>query len=326
VIWRIGGVIVALCLLYALAEVVWRGLAPHPAGLRPAQAPGLSAPAAKSGRPVSVAGPGPAPAAPPPPLPPLPPCRNAAGFEQAAARNGDSVFTAAWSVFGRAETGWAIYAPLAAHEIATACSADAEGFAQALSAWQAGRGMPASGIMDEATLDALRLVWLRRRPFVAATAHGDCPPPPAPERLVWARPDEGYLTKPIQLRSEALAAYRAMIIEARASLPELAADHRLLTVFSGFRDPAGDAARCETAGDCGTIARARCSAHRTGLAMDIFVGAAPGYVPESSADPNRLHQSRSAAYRWMVANAERFGFRNYAFEPWHWEWTGAAAD
>jgi hypothetical protein len=25
----------------------------------------------------------------------------------------------------------------------------------------------------------------------------------------------------------------------------------------------------------------------------------------------------------MVANAARFGFVNYPFEPWHWEWTGA---
>ena len=28
------------------------------------------------------------------------------------------------------------------------------------------------------------------------------------------------------------------------------------------------------------------------------------------------------AYRWLVANADRFGFVNYPFEPWHWEWTG----
>jgi LAS superfamily LD-carboxypeptidase LdcB len=58
--------------------------------------------------------------------------------------------------------------------------------------------------------------------------------------------------------------------------------------------------------------------------MDLFLGAAPGYPPESSADPNRLYQSQSGAYRWMVANAARFGFVNYPFEPWHWEWTGEA--
>jgi LAS superfamily LD-carboxypeptidase LdcB len=30
------------------------------------------------------------------------------------------------------------------------------------------------------------------------------------------------------------------------------------------------------------------------------------------------------AFRWLVANAYRHGFVNYAFEPWHWEWTGEA--
>jgi LAS superfamily LD-carboxypeptidase LdcB len=24
----------------------------------------------------------------------------------------------------------------------------------------------------------------------------------------------------------------------------------------------------------------------------------------------------------MIRNAGRFGFINYAYEPWHWEWTG----
>ncbi len=137
-------------------------------------------------------------------------------------------------------------------------------------------------------------------------------------------PEEGYLTKPIQLRAAALAAYRRMAAAARADLPSLAADKRLLTIFSGYRDPVEDAAKCARDGDCGTIAKAHCSAHRTGLAMDVYLGAAPGFVPESSADANRLFQSRTAVYRWLVANASRFGFTPYPFEPWHWEWTGEA--
>ena len=27
--------------------------------------------------------------------------------------------------------------------------------------------------------------------------------------------------------------------------------------------------------------------------------------------------------RWLVANGHRFGFHNYPFEPWHWEWAPA---
>ena len=58
--------------------------------------------------------------------------------------------------------------------------------------------------------------------------------------------------------------------------------------------------------------------------MDLYVGQAPGFGPDSSADPNRLFMSRTPTYRWLVANADRFGFVPYPFEPWHWEWTGEA--
>jgi hypothetical protein len=99
-------------------------------------------------------------------------------------------------------------------------------------------------------------------------------------------------------------------------------DPRVLTLFSGFRDPLADAARCARDNNCQGVSRTICSAHRTGLAMDLFIAAAPGFGPDSSADTNRLAMTRSDVYRWMVANAGRFGFVNYVFEPWHWEWTG----
>ena len=128
----------------------------------------------------------------------------------------------------------------------------------------------------------------------------------------------------IQLRAPALDAYRRMVAAARAQAPALAADHRLLTIFSGYRDPLADAARCATEQNCDTVVRANCSAHLTGLAVDLYLGAAPGYSPDSAADPNRLYLSQTDAYRWLVAHAGEFGFVNYPFEPWHWEWTGEA--
>ena len=68
--------------------------------------------------------------------------------------------------------------------------------------------------------------------------------------------------------------------------------------------------------------RAACSAHRTGLAMDLVLDTLPGGRVDDSSDPNRLAMERGYAYRWLLANAARFGLVNYAFEPWHWEWTG----
>ncbi len=330
-IWRLTGVLLTLLAVYIGGQLVWRAFtrnarpsAPAAAvsSIAPVLAPDKAVPISAAARPPVVSA-VPQPDIAPPPAPSAP-CDPAPAFSDAAAANTASLTDAPWSVFGRAETGWEVYAPLVANEIATRCGPDQSGFAKALADWQGRHGRPPDGIMDSAALKAMNILWLRRRPFVAANAQGACPPPPEPFRLAAATPSEGYMTKPIQLRTNALGAYRQMVAAARADLPSMAADKRLLTIFSGYRDPADDAVRCARDGNCGTITKANCSAHRTGLAMDLFLGAAPGFAPESSADPNRLYQSRSDAYRWMVANAARFGFVPYPFEPWHWEWTGEA--
>ena len=323
-IWRLAALLVVLLLAVAGGELVWRAFTRNiaspqvavslPAHVLPPQrvvpAPARAATALMQ----------PASASPSPDRACLP----APAFAEAAGRNAAALDTASVSAFGRSETGWEIYAPLAAQELNTPCAPADPGFAKALAQWQGQHGLPPDGIMTEPTLKALNVLWLRRRPFVAATAKGACPPPPEPSRLTFATPAEGYLTKPIQLRATALAAYRQMAAAARRDLPSLAADKRLMTIFSGYRDPVEEAARCANDGGCGTISKARCSAHRTGLALDLYLGAAPGFAPESSADPNRLYQSRTDLYRWLVANASRFGFTPYPFEPWHWEWTGEA--
>jgi len=237
----------------------------------------------------------------------------------AALDNGASASGATWSVFGRPETGWAVYAPLVAHELGSSCRPDQAGFAQALGHWQATHGLPADGVMTAETLKAMDVIWLRRRPFVLATRRGGCPPPPPDALLSVASQEEGYLGKPVRLQVQALSAYRRLVAAARAALPEAAADPRLFTLVSGYRGPEEEAARCAKGG-CGSPGMARCSAHRTGMAMDLFLGSAPGYAPTSSDDVNRAAQSQSPAYLWLVANADRFGFAPYPFEPWHWEY------
>jgi LAS superfamily LD-carboxypeptidase LdcB len=115
-----------------------------------------------------------------------------------------------------------------------------------------------------------------------------------------------------------------MVATARAEAPEIAADPDLLKIFSGYRSPTYDAARCAAQNNCNGRERATCSPHRTGLAMDLYLGHAPGFSADASADANRLYLTQAPAYRWLLANADRFGFVNYPFEPWHWEWTGEA--
>jgi hypothetical protein len=270
--------------------------------------------------------PPPRPAATPSSPPALPQAASRANCEAgpaAAARaNAASLRALAWAPFGRPEVGWEIYAPLIGRELGVGCAPDSPGFAAALAAWQGRQGLAADGVMSDAMFARLRGLIEARRPFVQLSARRVCPAPPPAGSLAAATPAEGYAGKAILLRPGALAAYRAMAAAARAEDPAIAADPRNLTIFSGFRDPAADAARCVQDGNCNGFMRANCSPHRTGLAMDIYVGQAPGFGPDSSADANRLYMSRTPAYRWLVANAARFGLTPYPFEPWHWEWTG----
>lgn len=229
-----------------------------------------------------------------------------------------------WSPFGRREMGWETYYRLVSREIGSACPPGSPGFAGALARWQANNGLAQTGVLDEAVFTQMKTQWQLKRPVVRVMRQGGCPPPPAPDQLATARPEESYGGKTIELRRGALAAYRRMVQAAKAEQPQIARDGRNLTIFSGYRSPEYDAARCERDQNCNGIVRARCSPHRTGLAMDLYVGQAPGYGPDSSADPNRLYMTQTATYAWLTANAHRFGFVNYPFEPWHWEWTGEA--
>ncbi|WP_372782433.1 M15 family metallopeptidase [Phenylobacterium sp.] len=273
-------------------------------------------------RPVPIA----PPAAPPPPVAPPVETTGACGQgpAEAARANTAALETLTWRPFGRAEAGWETYAPLIARELRTSCAPQTPGFAAALAAWAGAQRLPADGVMTEAAFARLKGLIQMRRPFVRLSAQGVCPAAPAAGQLASAAVAEGYAGKAIQLRPGALAAYRRMAAAARTEDPRIAADPRNLTIFSGFRSPESDAARCAKEGNCNGVVRATCSPHRTGLAMDLYVGQAPGFGPDSSADANRLFMSRTPAYRWLVANADRFGFVPYPFEPWHWEWTGEA--
>jgi hypothetical protein len=247
-------------------------------------------------------------------------CGGHRAFGPAAEANAASLTSLPLTPFGRPELGWAIYAPAIAREAHTACAADTRGFANALARWQFSHGLSPHGAVDADTFAAMKDAWQARRPFVALRKDGICPEPPT--HLADLTPEESRLDKVVQLRPRALKALRRMVAAARHEVPEIAADPQLLTVFSGYRDPAEDAARCAAELNCAGLVRAECSSHRTGLAIDLVLGAAPGFMDDSSDDANRLYQSRTPAYRWLVANARRFGFINYVFEPWHWEWTG----
>jgi hypothetical protein len=66
------------------------------------------------------------------------------------------------------------------------------------------------------------------------------------------------------------------------------------------------------------VAKPGSSAHQSGRAIDFYLG-----IPNGRRNVARLKQT--PAYKWMVANARRFGFYPYSREPWHWEYNPPAA-
>ena len=249
-------------------------------------------------------------------------CAGSPRWRAAAQANAASLYALPIDLFGRRETGWAVYAPAVEAEVADACPADSTGFARALARWQRRRTLDPTGIVSPQTLATMKARWQDRRPFVALRKAGLCPDPPARSALADVPPRDSAGGHPLQIRAAALRAYERMVAAARAAEPELAAAPERLTIFSAFRSPADDATRCAREGNCQGVTRAACSAHRTGLAVDLVLDHAPGSAVDSAADADRRVMISGLAYRWLVANAARFGFVNYVFEPWHWEWTG----
>ncbi|MFN0109458.1 MAG: D-alanyl-D-alanine carboxypeptidase family protein [Blastocatellia bacterium] len=95
--------------------------------------------------------------------------------------------------------------------------------------------------------------------------------------------------------------------------------------LSGFRTPKQQASlRSSSEAKHGSqnigkwVAKPGSSAHQTGRAIDFYLG-----IPNGRRNVARLRQT--PAYKWMVANAHRFGFYPYKDEPWHWEYNPSAA-
>lgn len=239
-----------------------------------------------------------------------------------ALANGISVYAMEWSPYGASEWGWDTYLPLIQKELGTDCAPGSPQFARALAEFQYARGLPATGWFDAATFQVFRGVWQERRPFIMGRVRQEpCPDPPPLYQLGYLVESEEHADRLTRLlRRDVLDAYRELVAAARAEVPEIATNPELLQIFSGFRDPEADAARCAQSGNCDGLRRAVCSPHRTGTAVDLYVGHIVGLGVDNTSPASRQHMSRTVTYRWLVKNAGRFGFTPYAFEPWHWEW------
>jgi uncharacterized protein YcbK (DUF882 family) len=225
-----------------------------------------------------------------------------------------------WTFGGKPQRGWAIYVPLIQRLIGTDADAASENFAASLARWQKGAGLGASGVLDEATLMRMIATWQGRRHRNSAY--------PQPDQLLTAPAaefwDASRAEELRQVERQTYAAYKRMLAAAIADSSlqlagrngELAASEKYLKIISAFRSREYQDRLRKLEPGAGRAALAVNSPHFTGRALDLYVGGEPTITK----DPNRLLQTETRAYRWLVRNAERFGFCPYFYEPWHWEY------
>ena len=242
-------------------------------------------------------------------------------FREAAARNAQLSSELNWTFGSKPQRGWYLYTLLIKRLINTKYDTASEKFALALSRWQAKSGLKSSGVLDEETLYAMITTWQDARLKDRSLA--------PPDQLFTAPVSDFYdLTRADDLRQverRTYAAYKRMVSAAvadrslgiaRTPRGELAAGEKYLRIISAFRSREYQEKLRRESPNAGSAGLAVNSPHFTGRALDLYVGG----DPVDTTDSNRALQVETRVYQWLVKNAERFGFRPYCYEPWHWEY------
>ena len=228
-----------------------------------------------------------------------------------------------WTFGSKEQHGWYLYTSLIKRWIDTKDDAGSKGFAAALARWQQKSGMKPSGVLDEESLYAMVSQWqgIRIKDRTAALSEALLTAP-ASDFFDPARSEELR-----QVERATYAAYKRMVAAALADRSlrlaggpkgQLAADKKFLKIISSFRSREYQERLRRESPQAGTAGLAINSPHFTGRALDLYVGG----EPVSTNDANRALQVKTPIYQWLVKNAERFGFRPYFYEPWHWEYIG----
>jgi len=244
-----------------------------------------------------------------------------AALETAAIENARLRYNLEWVFGGKAQRGWYLYVPLIQHTIATERDAETPEFALALACWQQQSGLSPTGTLESETLYQMIKWWQSRR--IGNRVY------PAPDELLTAPIADFYdPTREVDLlkvEREAYAAYKRMVAEAARDLSlnlktngagELSSEEKYLKIISAFRSREYQEKLRRESPKSGRAGLATNSPHFTGRALDIYVGG----EPVETIDYNRAIQVQTPVYKWLVKNAERFGFYPYYYETCHWEY------
>ncbi len=242
-----------------------------------------------------------------------------AAFRSAALENADLKNNLTWTFGAKAQRGWYLYVPLIQQTIGTENAPETPEFAAAVAVWQQKSAIYPTGKIDNETLSAMVKWWQSRR--LNSSRY------PSEEQLLSAPIDNFYdptrAAELLKVERETYRAYKKMIAAAAKDLNlktdangELAPEEKFLRIVSSFRSREYQDKLRRASPDSGRAGLAVNSPHFTGCALDIYVGGEPTITK----DYNRAAQVQTPAYKWLVKNAERFGFYPYYYEPWHWEY------
>jgi hypothetical protein len=244
-------------------------------------------------------------------------------FTAAATRNTELRNELSWTFGGKQQRGWYLYDLLISKTIDTQDEPGTSDFAASIAGWQKRNRLTADGVLDQDAFMRMVSQWqgnrLKQRGFAD------------PSQLITAPPsnfyDPGRAAEMRQVERATYAAYKRMIAAAIADPAlnlantgpdELAPKEKYFKIISSFRSREYQEELRRRSPNAGSAGLAVNSPHFTGRALDIYVGGAP----VDTKDANRAIQVNTPVYRWLVRNAERFGFRPYFYEPWHWEYVG----
>jgi hypothetical protein len=226
-----------------------------------------------------------------------------------------------WLFGGKQQKGWYLYTLLIQRLIDTDNEPVSPKFASAVAHWQEKAALKSTGILDDETLYAMIAAWQAARLKDKTPAQ--------PDQLLIAPITDFYdPTRAEELRmveKQTYAAYKRMIAAAVAERSlqlahtrdgELAPDEKYLKIVSAFRSREYQEKLRREAPSAGSAGLAMNSPHFTGRALDLYVGG----DPVDTRDANRAIQVEGKVYKWLVKHAEKYGFRPYCYEPWHWEY------
>ena len=226
-----------------------------------------------------------------------------------------------WIFGGKPQRGWYIYTPLISRLINNKQDSGSPQFASAVARWQQKAGLKPSGELNEETLYAMIKAWQDGR-LKDRT-------PATPDQLLLAPISDFYdPTRAEELRQverKTYTAYKRMVAAAVAdhslglahtARGELAPGEKYLKIISAFRSREYQDKLRRESPNSGPAGLAVNSPHFTGRALDVYVGG----EPVDTRDSNRALQVQTPIYQWLVRKAERYGFRPYCYEPWHWEY------